>query len=373
MKNNKVISRHHDGTGGRRASSTALRGRPSDARPMSRGAVREATCGPQDRVRAHISQDDAVTMTQDPPGDRMTAIAGVHPYAEKFPMLPEDELAELAESVRANGLRQPIVVTPDGLILDGRNRWAACQRAGVPPVTVVYQGEDAAQFVIDCNVTRRHMSTGAPAMATALVLHAAGRRANGRWKRGSVPADNRDSSVSSGWEQAMRQAGAVLDEAPDLAPKVVSGEMTLNAAYEWIKRADVDGLPTDEDAARAYVQKHAPDLAELVADGTYRSYREVVWWAHYLDADRQRQERADREAQRRMERGYTNLAASVHRLAGLDGALIGGVDRIMGDYDPAKLDATSGVSPRDLEPDSLRRAAHFLTQLAEWAERRTKP
>ena len=52
-------------------------------------------------------------------------ITGVHPYADKFPMLPEPELAELAESIRANGLRNPIVLTPDGLILDGRNRAAA--------------------------------------------------------------------------------------------------------------------------------------------------------------------------------------------------------------------------------------------------------
>ena len=51
-------------------------------------------------------------------------ITGVHPYADKFPMLPEPELAELAESIRANGLRNPIVLTPDGLILDGRNRAA---------------------------------------------------------------------------------------------------------------------------------------------------------------------------------------------------------------------------------------------------------
>ncbi len=161
MKNyNNNPSRHHDGTGARLPGSTALRGRPTDARLVSRGAVREATCGPQDRVRAHVPQDDAVTMTQDPTGDRMTAIAGVHPYAEQFPMLPDDELADLTESIRANGLRQPIVVTPDGLVLDGRNRWAACQRAGVEPATVVHEG-DPAQCVIDANVRRRHMTTGA--------------------------------------------------------------------------------------------------------------------------------------------------------------------------------------------------------------------
>ena len=108
-------------------------------------------------------------------------ITGVHPYADKFPMLPEPELAELAESIRANGLRNPIVLTPDGLILDGRNRAAACERVGVAPTTTVYEGDDLAEYVIDANSSRRHMTTGARAMATALVLVEDGRRINGKW------------------------------------------------------------------------------------------------------------------------------------------------------------------------------------------------
>ena len=43
----------------------------------------------------------------------MTAIQGIHPYADKFPMLPESELEELAESIKQNGQRQPIVLTDD--------------------------------------------------------------------------------------------------------------------------------------------------------------------------------------------------------------------------------------------------------------------
>ena len=116
----------------------------------------------------------------------MTAITGIHPYADQFPMLPQAELEELAQSIRDSGLRQPIVVTVDGLILDGRNRFRACRMAGVEPETVVYEGADLAEYVLDANITRRNMTTGQRAMATALVLEADGRRANGRWKRGSI-------------------------------------------------------------------------------------------------------------------------------------------------------------------------------------------
>ena len=52
-------------------------------------------------------------------------IVGAHPYADRFPMLPEDELQRLAEDIRENGQRSPIMVSLDGLILDGKNRLAA--------------------------------------------------------------------------------------------------------------------------------------------------------------------------------------------------------------------------------------------------------
>lgn len=151
-----------------------------------------------------------------------------HPYADKFPMLPEGELEELAESIRANGLRSPIVVTPDGQILDGRNRAAACERIGATPETVIYEGDDLAEYVIDCNVTRRNMTTGARAMSTALVLESAGRRENGRWKRGSVDIS---AGTNSSWRDRIAEAGTVLDWIPDVAERVISGDIPLKVAY----------------------------------------------------------------------------------------------------------------------------------------------
>jgi hypothetical protein len=91
--------------------------------------------------------------------------------------------------------------------LDGRNRWAACQRAGVEPKTVVYEGDDLAESVLHANIERRHMTTGARAMAAAMALYAEGRRATGRWKRGSVPADNQDSRLATGGSRRCVRSG----------------------------------------------------------------------------------------------------------------------------------------------------------------------
>src|SRR4029450_11207561 len=95
----------------------------------------------------------------------------VHPAAAVFPMLPDDELAELAEDIKANGLHHPIVRNTQGQIVDGRNRYVACRRAGVAPTfTTLADDVDALAYILSENIRRRHMSRGQQAMAIALMV-----------------------------------------------------------------------------------------------------------------------------------------------------------------------------------------------------------
>ena len=58
----------------------------------------------------------------------------VHPAADVFPMLDPDELSDLASDIQANGLQHPIIIGQvDGveMLIDGRNRLAACKLAKV--------------------------------------------------------------------------------------------------------------------------------------------------------------------------------------------------------------------------------------------------
>src|SRR5690606_33589017 len=50
----------------------------------------------------------------------------VHPAATIFPMMDDERLRELAEDIKQNGQREPIVYWKDQL-LDGRNRLKACE------------------------------------------------------------------------------------------------------------------------------------------------------------------------------------------------------------------------------------------------------
>ena len=308
-------------------------------------------------------------------------IIGVHPYTTKFPLLPDSELAELAESISTNGLRSPVVVTPDGLVLDGRNRLAACDLAGVKPDVVVYVGTDLAEYVIDAN-TRRNMSTGARAMSVALVLDADGRRKDGRWKRGSVRVGAINGSVNSAWTQRLNESGVVLDFAPDLAEGVVRGELALDAAFraaetnrdaERDKLAAADRLALEEAEAKVFITDTAPDLAAQVGDdGPFQTYAEAqdVWArrnkeaaAAQAEATRKAQAKANAERKGRSDQ-YSSIGRSLKTAGGYGQHQ--DITYLMGEYDPEEL-----APPQDawtFELPNLRHAAHFIAELIKWKE-----
>ena len=196
----------------------------------------------------------------------ITYNGNTHVYAMFFAPLEDEALTALADDIKANGLINPITITPDGDLLDGRNRLAACKLAGVDPTFVVVD-TDAAAFVLSSNDRRRHASTGARAASVALVLNAEGKRKNYRWERGSVPdaGDNGGSSIS-GWIRAMKLAGTVLDHLPELLPEVAAGRISLDSAYS---SADEERRKIDPVVAIAAASAGV-DMAGGGADGLSR-------------------------------------------------------------------------------------------------------
>lgn len=182
-----------------------------------------------------------------------------HPVAAAFPMLTEDELKDLAEDIAANGLHHP-VVTLNGQILDGRNRWAACELVGLTPDTVEYSGDDPIGFVFSENLHRRHMNKGQLAVAAA---RAGSQSGDKRWAAGGL---NKMLSLVSVNQNYLSKAAAIVQEAPDLADSVLSGTLPLIAAYEETvgRRRATD---TDNDKLSTLRKDH-PDLADMVEEGT---------------------------------------------------------------------------------------------------------
>lgn len=94
-----------------------------------------------------------------------------HPAANAFPMLPAAELEEFAADIRKNGLLYPIELVR-GQIVDGRNRLAACELAGVAPqfrdlTDTLPNDEAVVRHVIAANIHRRHLSVAQRAAIAA--------------------------------------------------------------------------------------------------------------------------------------------------------------------------------------------------------------
>ena len=81
-----------------------------------------------------------------------------HEITDLFPLLEGNEYDELVADIRANGLRQKIVLY-DGKILDGRNRYRACLEGGIEPRFELFYGDNdkALSNVISLNLKRRHL------------------------------------------------------------------------------------------------------------------------------------------------------------------------------------------------------------------------
>src|SRR5579862_9559286 len=92
-----------------------------------------------------------------PDSQAITANERFHPIANLFPLMEGEQLAALAEDIRANGLREPIVIY-QGLILDGRNRDMACESVGLTPGYVHVECDDPLAYVLSKNLHRRHLN-----------------------------------------------------------------------------------------------------------------------------------------------------------------------------------------------------------------------
>lgn len=186
--------------------------------------------------------------------DELTA----HPVAALFPMLPDDELQELAESIKARGLEHPIVLDSEGRILDGRNRYAACNLAGIEPRFVTFEGQDADGYALDVNIQRRHLSKSQRAMAVAM------RFPEGERGRGKN-SDARKALETSGFSaDRLKRARAVLRALPETAARVLAGDVPLDEAYSAAVKHERE--LKDRNEKKALLREKASDLYDLVED-----------------------------------------------------------------------------------------------------------
>jgi hypothetical protein len=211
----------------------------------------------------------------------------VHPVAELFPLLEGEALQELAESIRRNGLLEPVPLH-EGKIIDGRNRLRACEIAGVEPRFSDWTGDgDPSEWIFATNLQRRHINQSQRALIALELKKFYETQARAREWAGKAPskaapttevkASTEDDAAppveaEAGFkgkasEQAARAAGVsarsieraeqlVAAAAPELVDAVRADQATVWSAVEVAK------LPKDETARDKKVTETARAIRE---------------------------------------------------------------------------------------------------------------
>lgn len=179
------------------------------------------------------------------------------------------EFDDLVADIQTHGLREPIW-TYQGQILDGRNRWRACEAGGIASRPMrEYEGDDPVGFVVSLNLHRRHLDESQRAMVAGKIATLPAHRPSETAPIGAVSQDNAADMLNVG-RRSVQRAREVLDQgAPELIAAVERGQVSVSAA------ADVAELPKGEQreiVARG--EKQILEAAKRIRAGKAENRRE---------------------------------------------------------------------------------------------------
>jgi N6-adenosine-specific RNA methylase IME4 len=223
-------------------------------------------------------------------------------FEKRLPSPQGKELEGLVEDIRAHGVIVDLLVTKDGLLLDGHRRLNAAKKAGlsrVPVKKIDIGGEDGWEesVAIATNLFRRHLNEAQRANLGSSLLRlerqkARKRQVEGGRKGASIAGKGRRKEQALGngspepkcdvdraTERVANAVGisrktferveTVKREDPELAKRMLEGRISVAAAYRILK----------SDAGEKRPQKGAPEepaagLIQNLAD-VLRRYRTV--------------------------------------------------------------------------------------------------
>lgn len=171
-----------------------------------------------------------------------------HRFADIFPMMDEKEYADLKKDIKENGLLEPIVIT-NNEILDGRNRFKACQELDITPEYEEYNGDNPLQYVVSKNLKRRHLTDSQKAVVALAYLPFYEEQAKERQgTRTDIVELIPQSDIGTARDklgETFGVSGRYIDKAKKLSEKrpeilndVREGKVSLSSAYGDYVRAE---------------------------------------------------------------------------------------------------------------------------------------
>ena len=213
----------------------------------------------------------------------------LHPACALWPEMPPADLQALSDNIAEHGLLEPIVLTPDDLCLDGRNRALACIMAGVEPTTTGLSRRSVG-VRLSRNKYRRHMTVDKIAMVAAAMVTAThgGDRGNqhtgGKRPDGPLPLSVAKAAEDAGvTKSAVKSAKVVLDHgtAEEIAA-IQAGAKKVRPTADTVRtrrRALAPPAPAKPKAAKPAANPIDDVVREIVAqcaDGEWRSRPKIA-------------------------------------------------------------------------------------------------
>jgi hypothetical protein len=210
-----------------------------------------------------------------------------HPLANLFPMIEGKPFEDLTQDIKLNGLRDKIV-TLEGEILEGRNRYNGCLAAGVEPEFKEFSGKDPAAFVWSKNGVRRHLSQSQLATIGAEIAIHIREEAPEEGQPAVDTAQHAAETVGVS-KRSVERAVNLKKTSPKKFAKVKKGKVSLNAASKPDKTAQEKADQDHAENVKRIGKICGMSFAHAVQVGTILKTRiEVKRYADLEDEDMER-------------------------------------------------------------------------------------
>jgi N6-adenosine-specific RNA methylase IME4 len=223
--------------------------------------------------------------------DRTVTAVEIHEAANAFPIMASERLKELAEDIRANGLREPIRLL-NGKVIDGRNRLKACQMVDAKPrFETIANDVNPWAFVWSLNGQRRDLTAD-----QRYIIWKECAEANAAWKdEHQRLRDNANEARSAAAKARSRNTDGTL------ASGATTCGTTGGPTRTTDKKAKASGTDRGTVERNEWLAKHRPDLHRQVKDGELTSSK-----AYSIAKNEKRKEEIARQREA-IESGEANL------------------------------------------------------------------
>lgn len=197
-----------------------------------------------------------------------------HELSAVYKGMPDEEFRELKDSIRANGLQNPITLY-EGKILDGWHRHRALMELGEKYDTQEKIDQDYVDldefndkidpedYVVAQNVTRRHITATEKFEAAKAILEYQGKtkptlQAIAKYAKISIDTAKRISSGSYGPSKAKKDKPAPIPDTPDVTEEKLLKRITMLEGQLASAKAKLAEIRGNSNTSVDPAPEHAP-------------------------------------------------------------------------------------------------------------------